>query len=290
MVWSVLGTLSGGGSASTTTIAPALPTGWAADDIHLMFLESRAAEPITPPAGWAHAPGSPQVGADTQLTILYRRAVGGDTAPTVADPGDHILGGIIGIRGATTSGSPFRNSAGGSASSSAAVIFQNVAANGGDLVVCMSSAGRDINSTNVVAGSPTYTNMEDGGSVGPYDFATWTNQGDGGTLQGIIGLAPAALNVGGGLTLGAAGAQALLSLSMIPDATFDRINASRVGLGAVVDTSGGVLALSRVGLGAVVDVDGNSYGSYMAASRVGVGFVIYPDPNYFKRRYRANVN
>lgn len=98
-------------------ITPALPTGWAVDDIFVLFVES-SNEVITAPSGWTEAPNSPQgtgtaaTAASTRLGVFWRRAVGGDTAPTVTDTGDHTVGFIAAFSGCVTSGSPWDVTAG----------------------------------------------------------------------------------------------------------------------------------------------------------------------------------
>src|SRR5262245_36489026 len=89
-----------------------LPAGFQADDIHLMVLESDGGENYAAPTGWTIVTGFPASstgtgGADTQLTVMWRRAVGGDTTVALADVGDHNIGRIIGFRGVRTTGDPW---------------------------------------------------------------------------------------------------------------------------------------------------------------------------------------
>jgi len=276
----------GGEQGTTAGLTLALPSGWAADDIFVIVAECVQTETISVPSGFTELTDSPQTGADTKLHVFWRRAVGGDGSVSVGDPGDHIVAKLFAIRGATTSGNPFRDTAGTTASASTAVVFQDIAADAGDYVMLIDGNGRDTSS--MIGSFDSVTNIETGGSY--LEGEAQGTSGNGGGFIHVSGIAPATANSGGTATILVSVAQTKISFSMIPDGNHDEILASRVGLGAVVDTTGGALAVSRVGLGAVIDVDAFGYSSYMAASRVGIGFVIMEDPSSFKRRWRANVN
>lgn len=95
-------------SASATAITPGIPAGSAAGDIFILAIETTVPGTVTPPGSWAHVTGSPlQVGTDCRLTVLWLRAVGSDSAPTVADTGDHQLGRMIAVRGCIATGNPW---------------------------------------------------------------------------------------------------------------------------------------------------------------------------------------
>jgi hypothetical protein len=108
------GTLASG----TGNITPALPGGYAANDIFLLFVESANQTIAVPTAGWAEVTGSPQgtgtAGgtAATRLAVFWKRAIAGDTAPTVTDPGDHAVGRVLAFRGCVASGNPWDITAG----------------------------------------------------------------------------------------------------------------------------------------------------------------------------------
>ncbi len=93
-----VGTIASG----TTTIAPGLPSGTTAGDLLLMFLENDGSEAAPTASGWTQlltkATGADTT--DTRLTVLYKTAAGSD-ATTTNDPGDHIVGRIIGITAGT---------------------------------------------------------------------------------------------------------------------------------------------------------------------------------------------
>jgi hypothetical protein len=90
------GTVANGAGA----ITPALPAGIVADDILLLFVES-ASEVIflsnQNGGTWTEAPDSPQsTGAgggtsSTRLAVFWSRYNGTQGAPTVADPGNHVV-------------------------------------------------------------------------------------------------------------------------------------------------------------------------------------------------------
>lgn len=109
------GTAVGG----TGTASPAWPA-HATDDIALLFVESGGGQPATlsVPAGFAAVASSPQaVGAGvngTQLTVFWARATSAAmTAPTVADPGNHVYARILTYRGVANSGNPWDVTGGG---------------------------------------------------------------------------------------------------------------------------------------------------------------------------------
>ena len=96
-------------AASTTTIAPAIPVGSQADDIMLLVVET-ANEFVATPSGWALVDVVGSGGAlnvATATTMFWKRHTGTESAPTLADPGDHIAGVIASFRGCETSGDPW---------------------------------------------------------------------------------------------------------------------------------------------------------------------------------------
>lgn len=61
-----------------------------------------------PPTGWAHVTGSPNnVDTSTRLTAIWKRIVGGDTAPSWGDSGNHNVGRTITFSGVKTTGDPW---------------------------------------------------------------------------------------------------------------------------------------------------------------------------------------
>ena len=113
---------AGAVASGTGAITPALPSGIASNDILLLFLETaNQAISIANQNGgtWTQVTNSPQSvgtagGSDgTRLTVFWSRYNGTQGAPTTSDSGNHQLGRMIAIRGATTSGSPWDVTAGG---------------------------------------------------------------------------------------------------------------------------------------------------------------------------------
>ncbi len=106
----------------TGAITPALPSGIATNDILLLFLDtSNQTITIPTPNGgtWTQVTNSPQgtgtggSSGSVALTVFWSRYNGTQGAPTTSDSGDHQIGRIIAIRGATTSGNPWDVTAGG---------------------------------------------------------------------------------------------------------------------------------------------------------------------------------
>lgn len=91
-----LGTAANG----TGNVVPTLPTGWAAGDLHVLVVNNKRSEALSTPSGWTLI-GNSVPASGNKVTLFYRTAVGGDTDPTVTDPGDHLYAVIIGFRGGT---------------------------------------------------------------------------------------------------------------------------------------------------------------------------------------------
>lgn len=108
-------------ASGTATVSPGMPAGIATNDILLMFAES-ANEAISISASgggtWTEDSNSPQgtgtaAGTSaTRLAVYWSRYDGSQTAPTLADSGNHTVGRILAFRGCIASGSPFDVSAG----------------------------------------------------------------------------------------------------------------------------------------------------------------------------------
>lgn len=106
-------TLVGAGTAAYTatsaaTIAPGLPTGWAADDIHVIVAARSDNTAMTSLTGWTLlSAGNNTTGQ--RVEVWWRRAVAGDTAPTITFGSGTIVRGarMYGVRGCPPSGDPF---------------------------------------------------------------------------------------------------------------------------------------------------------------------------------------
>lgn len=142
---------AGAVASGVGTIAPAIPAGVLANDILLLFVESANqtislttangfAEVTTSPQGTGTAAGT----AATRLAVYWKRATGSDSAPTVADSGDHQVGRIIAIRGCKTSGDPWNVTPAGdvaaTASTSVTIPGVTTSVNNCMIVVAVSNA------------------------------------------------------------------------------------------------------------------------------------------------------
>jgi hypothetical protein len=96
-------------SAAFGSITPALPTGWAENDIFLLFVEGGAA--ATAPSGWVEVTNSPQ-GVSTILNVFWRRATASESSPSVTRAFNHICAKIAAFSGCPTSGDPWDATAG----------------------------------------------------------------------------------------------------------------------------------------------------------------------------------
>jgi hypothetical protein len=108
---------NGNVTSGTGAITPAVPAGYAANDIFLLFVESAndRVSQATPTDwqvvtntsgntnGWGAAAGTSSV----ELEVFWRRSTASESAPSVADRGNHTCGIIMCIRGAETNGYPF---------------------------------------------------------------------------------------------------------------------------------------------------------------------------------------
>lgn len=107
---------SGVESSGVGAITPALPSGWAAGHLLLLAVET-ANEAVSAPSGWTETANSPQSTGTaggtsaTRLHVFQRIAQSGDTAPTVADSGDHQIAWITAFSGVDST-TPVLHSAG----------------------------------------------------------------------------------------------------------------------------------------------------------------------------------
>jgi len=109
-----LPTINSVGSAFSSTAAPTatLPSVVAENDILVLVLQS-SQQAIATPAGYAQLGPQNGIGAaaaagSTRLGIFWKRAGSSESAPTIADSGDHTYGVMFTVRGCPTTGDPFR--------------------------------------------------------------------------------------------------------------------------------------------------------------------------------------
>lgn len=107
---------AGAGVGNTGSINPDLPAGIDVHDILVLVCESAGTEVVSTPTDWsildqAYETGNASTG--TRLSVFWKRVVGGETSPTVSDPGDHVVGRIAAYRGCRQAGNPWNAVVGG---------------------------------------------------------------------------------------------------------------------------------------------------------------------------------
>jgi hypothetical protein len=171
----------GAATSGAAGITPAYPGGYTAtaDDLGFTWVECLNTDTVTPPTGWALATSTTVTSgtAPTKLSVLWRRIQGGDTAPPIADAGDHMVGRMIVIRGGIVSGNPWELITG----TSELVSDTTVSIPGGittvpdQLVMVAFGTGQDVAST---AGATGWTNAS---------LASLTERMDGWAIAGSGG-------------------------------------------------------------------------------------------------------
>lgn len=104
----------GAATSGVGAITPAYPGGYTAvaDDIALTFIECESADIVTPPTNWALVIASNvTTGTTTKLSVLWRRLTAAESAPSIADAGDHMVGQMIVVNGCVASGNPYSQAA-----------------------------------------------------------------------------------------------------------------------------------------------------------------------------------
>jgi hypothetical protein len=180
------GTAQSGTGAITVAWPPHL-TG----DIALLFVESCGGEAATlsTPAGFVNVTNSPQSTGTTtngtRLTVFWCRATSSSmSSPTVADPGNHVYGGILTFRGVISTGDPWDVTAGGAKSSaSTTTTFGAVTTSvSNELVVLAASRDNDL----AVAAWSGWTNANLTGLTEYSDAGTISGNGGGiGVATGV---------------------------------------------------------------------------------------------------------
>jgi hypothetical protein len=207
----------GAASGTSGAITPPFGTGWLADDIMIGCAESNGGSNYTPPAGWAQVTGSPiTVTTLTQLTVLWRRFVAGDTAQSWGTQANHGMGRIIGVRGVKTSGNPWNATPQVSqdTAASATATWPALTTTVADcLILFIIATGRDITSTanlGALTGGTGLTNIIE-------QMDNWTLTGGGGGI-GMVTATKAAAGTTGAptATMGSTDAKALMTLALEP--------------------------------------------------------------------------
>jgi hypothetical protein len=182
----VVGVSASAATATTGTTSPALPSGWAADDIHLLVIETQDAGAVGAMSGWADVVTSQLVstGTVTRLTVRWRRAVAGDTAPTVPASTNHTISRILGIRGVDTGATPWNiTSAGTDTVSNTSVSIPGATTTVPEcLIVAIFTTGTDSNTAQL---SGSFTNAALANIA--TQCSNWTSSGGGGGFAVMTG-------------------------------------------------------------------------------------------------------
>jgi len=209
---------AGAMAAGTGAVSPALPSGWQQNDIFLLFCET-ANQAVTAPSGWTAVSGSPQgtgtAGgtAATRLSVFWRRATASESAPTVADPGNHVVAAILAFRNVVESGDPWDVTAGNvlSSASTSVSIPSATTSVPGCMVVVAVATGPDTNT----AQCSGWLNSNLVGLTELVDY--YSNQGNGGGFGVAAGTQTAAGNYGATTaTVATSFVQGRLSIALKP--------------------------------------------------------------------------
>jgi hypothetical protein len=186
-------------TATTAAVNAPLPVGWAPGHLHVLVIETEN-EPIPVMSGWSNVGAGVQNvagGTITALTIRYRVAQSGDTAPSVpastgAAAGKHTIARIIGFSGVDTT-TPWDVTLFGSESvSDTTVSFPDITTTTANcMIVHVFSTGQD---TTTAQSSGAGTNANLTGLTNRMN--NWTNAGGGGGFAMITGLKATAGAIG----------------------------------------------------------------------------------------------
>jgi hypothetical protein len=163
-------------------ITPAFPAGYSAvaDDVALTWCECEGADTLTPPSGWPLVTASVlSTGTASKLSVLWRRLLAGDTAPAIADAGNHLLGRMIVVRGCAATGNPWDLFfATTELAADTTVSIPGVTTTANDcLVLTAFGTGQDVAST---AGATAWANATLDGGVVTEQMDNWVADGTGG--------------------------------------------------------------------------------------------------------------
>jgi len=262
---------AGAGVGGTGAVSPAWPA-HAAGDVALLFVESTGSEPVTlsTPAGFVVVTNSPQAtgaATGTQLTVFWARATSaGMTAPTVADPGDHVYAQIITYRGVISTGNPWDSTGGGiKAAASTSLTVTGITTTVNDtLVVQAASHSRD----NAGAHFSAQTNANLTGIVERADAGT--NSGNGGGLavwDGVKATAGATGNTTATLTNSVVNAFLTIALRAAPPALPAATTNAATAIAAASATLNGTVSSNSATTTVVFDYGTDtSYGSTVTAA------------------------
>ncbi len=114
-------------ATNNTDLSPALPAGWMPNDIHVLLAARSDNTAMTSLSGWTLLSAGNNTSAQ-RVEVWWRRAVAGDTGPTVTfGTGTTVRGAVIyGIRGCNVNGSPFAQTSRSDNAAAATITFTDV--------------------------------------------------------------------------------------------------------------------------------------------------------------------
>lgn len=176
---------TGSAAEGVAGITPGLPSGWAENDILLVFFYCRAGDTATAPSGYTEGDSSPQsVGtagssASAVQHWFWKRATASESAPSFADAGAINYAVMAAIRGCPTSGSPFDvvagdTTAGGTTSVSMPAVTTTIGntlivqsdARSGDFATAQFSGWANANLSSLTEQFDAGTTVSSGGGLG----------------------------------------------------------------------------------------------------------------------------
>jgi hypothetical protein len=174
-------------ATGTTSASPALPAGWALNDILVLGVETgnQTVNAITGYSNVGTGIVQSATGAVTALTVRWKRATGSESAPSVGvTSGDHIVARLMAIRGCVTTGTPFDTPATGTdtATGTGFSIPGGTTLGIDRLIVAAIAVGTDT-ATAQVTGTPTNASLA-GIAV---RINNWSATGNGGGFAMITG-------------------------------------------------------------------------------------------------------
>lgn len=246
---------AGAKAEGTGAIIPALPAGIQPGDILLLPVES-ANEAVATPTDWGAVADSPQgtgTGGGTtatRLTALWKRATAIESAPTIADPGDHAIGQILAFRGCIATGNPWDVTSGDTGGSSTAVSIPGDTTTVPNTLVVVAVAHQTDTLTPQVS---AFTNADLANLTEITDIAT--DQGNGGGFAVATGQKAAAGPYGAtAATLANASVQGRMSIALKP-----AVPVWSASIGSIDSSSGIWTAPSLAGQTALISVTNGTY-------------------------------
>lgn len=206
--------------SGTGNVTPGIPAGAQADDIFLLFA-STPNQVVAVPTGWAEAADSPQgsgtagAGASTRITVLWRRATGSDTAPTLTDNWDNIIAVILAFRGCITTGDPWDVTAGDTGTSSTSVSVPGDTTTVADCLIVIACS----HTTDSVSATPQFSNWANADLANVTERIDASTDSGNGSGFGITTGEKASAGAYGATTatLATASAQGRMSIALKPE-------------------------------------------------------------------------